>query len=269
MQIFSSFSPEIQIFLVVIIALIFGSFASLLSYRLAHKQPIVFTRSKCTSCGTALKILNLIPFFSWIFQGGKCSECKAKISIRYPLIELSFVIAFLTIFFTLGREMNVKMILHFLIATTLIVMCVIDLEEYFIPDSTQYFLAVLVTLLLINQGGSALVITNLKAAFLFAAFGVALWVFFYFAAHLEAIGIDDIKFFFITGLMLGTKDFLSFMLLSGVCGLLFGAIWQKLKKDETFPFAPAICFSFFICLLFDKKIDPVDLLGSALFFQGI
>jgi len=58
------------------------------------------------------------------------------------------------------------------------------------------------------------------------------------------------------------------MLLSGVFGLAFGAAWQKFKKDETFPFAPAICLAAMFCLLFDKKINPVDLLGSMLFFNS-
>lgn len=268
MQIFSQINPDLQLFLVIIFALIFGSFASLLSYRLAKKEPIVFTRSKCLKCGSALKIKNLIPLFSWLFQRGKCSECRAKISIRYPLIELSFLLSFVAIYFTLHRQIDVKMLLYFLIAATLIVMCIIDLEEYFIPDITQYFLAIIVTILLINQGGSSLVIANLKAAFLFAGFAALLWIFFYYVAKIEAIGIDDIKFFFIAGLLLGTKNFLTFMILSGIFGLVFGAIWQKVKKDETFPFAPAICFSAFVCLLLDHKINPIDVLGSLLFFQS-
>ncbi len=255
-----------QLILVIISALIFGSFASLVSYRLAKKQPIVFARSKCVNCGISLKILNLIPLFSWLFQGGKCSNCKTKISCRYPLIELSFLIAFLAIYFVLHQVINWKMIIYFLIAGTLIIMIITDLEEYFIPDSTQYFLAILVIILAIINGGTAGALLNIKAAFLYAGFGLALYAFFYFTTKLEAIGIDDIKFLFIAGLMLGTSNFLAFMLLSGVFGTLFGVIWQKVKEEQTFPFAPALCFAAFLCLLFEKKINPVDVLGSLLFF---
>ncbi len=265
MEFLSQLTPHSQIFLISIFALIFGSFASLLSYRLANKQPIVFTRSKCLSCGVALKALNLIPLFSWIFQRGKCGNCHSKISLRYPLIELSFLISFLVIYFALNQEINLKALIYFLIAGTLIVMCVVDLEQYFIPDSTQYFLTILVTCLLVSTGGTEAVLANLQSAFLYAGFGLALWVFFYFTASLEAIGIDDIKFFFIVGLMLGTKNFITFMMLSGICGLLFGGLWQKIKKEETFPFAPAICFSSLVCLLFGQKINPVELLGSLIF----
>ncbi len=267
MQFFSQVSSEMQIFLIAILALILGSFFSLITHRLFNNQPIVFTRSKCTNCGCILKIINLIPLFSWLFQRGKCGECKCKISWRYPLIELAFLISFLVIYFVLGRELNIKMLLHFAIASTLIVMCIVDLEHYFIPNVSQYLLAIFVALLLISQGGSNAVLTNLKAAFIFTLFSVALWAFFYFIAKIDALGIDDIKFFFIAGLMLGMKDFLTFMILSGFFGMIFGALWQKLKKDENFPFAPAICLASFVCLLLDKKINPVDLMGSLL-FQG-
>jgi prepilin signal peptidase PulO-like enzyme (type II secretory pathway) len=265
MEIFSQFGLEAQIILVIIFALIFGSFASLISYRLANKQPIVFTRSKCVNCGVALKVQNLIPLFSWLWQRGKCSNCKVKISPRYPMIELSFVIAFLVIFFALHQQINGKMLFYFLVAGIFIVMSVIDLEQYFIPDSLQIFLAILIVIFVSLDGGSSKLITGVESAFLYLGFGLALFAFFYFTAGIPAIGIDDLKFFFVIGFLLGINNFLAFMMLSGIFGLLFGAAWQKIKKDETFPFAPAICLSAFVCMLFGAKINPSEILGSLLF----
>lgn len=157
------------------------------------------------------------------------------------------------------------MIIYFLITGTLIAMCITDLEQYFIPDSTQYFLAILATILVILENGTNGIAPRIGAAFLYTGFGIALWAFFYFTAKLEALGIDDMKFFFIAGLMLGDKNFLAFMMLSGIFGMIFGVAWQKIKKDETFPFAPALCLATFFCLLFGKKINPVELLGSLIF----
>lgn len=275
MQIFLQLDHQAQVFLVAVFGLIFGSLGSLISYRLSNSEPsegkislgksIIFTRSKCASCAAVLNPLNLIPLFSWIFQRGKCTKCHAKISLRYPLMELSFLAAFLTIFFVLKQQVDFKMILYFLIAGTLIVMCDIDLEHYFIPNSTQYFLTILVTMLVILEGDIGAVWPHVGSAFIYLGFGLALFIFFYFTAGLEAIGVDDFKFFFIAGFLLGVENFLAFTMLSGVCGLVFGSLWQKLKKDETFPFAPAICFATFICMLFGKKLDPVELVGSLIF----
>ena len=258
-------NPEMQISLIAIFALIFGSFASLISYRLANKQPIIFTRSKCVNCGLALKIRNLIPLFSWLLQRGKCSNCKTKISLRYPAIEFSFLIVFMTIFFALKQQLDVKMLFYFAISGSLIVMSIVDLEEYFIPDSVMIFLAITVISFVGFSGGSSAMFAGLKGALLYTAFGALLFAFFYFTAGLEAIGIDDIKFFFVIGFLLGTANFLSFMLLSGIFGVIFGSIWQKVKQDATFPFAPALCLAAFLSLLFGQKIDPTELLGSILF----
>jgi prepilin signal peptidase PulO-like enzyme (type II secretory pathway) len=254
-----------QVFLLIIGGLIFGSFASLISYRLAKKQPIVFARSKCPNCNKNLKIFNLIPLFSWLFQKGKCGNCHVKISIRYPLIELVFVMIFLSVFFALNRQLDFQMTLILLIASTLVVMCIIDLEHYFIPDSTQYFLTILATIFLLNAGGESLVLANVKSAFLYLAFGLAMFCFFYFVAQIEAIGIDDLKFFFVAGFLLGVSNFLSFIFFDGLLGLLFGCVWQKITKETIFPFAPAICLSTFLCLLFGKKINPIEILSSLIF----
>jgi prepilin signal peptidase PulO-like enzyme (type II secretory pathway) len=250
---------------VAIFALIFGSFVSLLSYRLAKKEPIVFTRSKCTSCGLALKSSSLIPLFSWIFQKGKCLNCFSKISVRYPLIELSFLLSFLTIFFVLDQHLSWKMVIYFLITSTLIAMCIIDLEEYFIPDSAQYFLAILATILLVLDGGNVGVWNGVKSGLIYLGFSLILFLFFYLTVEIEAIGIDDIKLFFTVGLLLGTENFLAFSMFSGIIGFLFGLVWKKFTKEDIFPFAPAISLSTFFCLLFGSRINPVELLGWVIF----
>lgn len=261
----SQLSSNAQIAFITFCALIFGSFASLISHRLATKQPMVFARSQCVKCGIALKIRNLIPIFSWVIQRGKCSNCKAKISARYPLIEASFVITFLSVYFALGQVIDIRMLLCFAISGTLIVMTVVDLEHYFIPDITQYFLALLVIFLRIHDDGTNGAMMNLQAAFLYMGFGLLLLAFFYITTKMEAIGIDDIKFFFISGLLLGSKGFLLFMLFSGVFGVIFGMIWQKVKKEATFPFAPSICAAMFVVMMFGKDVNLTKLMGDLIF----
>ena len=261
----TQFSFTSQLSLVAGFGLILGSFASLVSHRLATRQSIVVARSECTKCGAKLKVRNLIPLFSWLFQGGKCDECQEKISVRYPLIEISFAVAFLIIYFACGQKFDLRMLLFFLITTTLFVMSIVDLEHYFIPDSTQYFLAALVIILRIYDGGVNGAVDNIGSALCYTGFGLLMLGFFYFTVGIEALGIDDVKFFFIAGLLLGMSNFLFFMMIGGLIGAIFGAIWQKVRDDATFPFAPAICISLYICMLFGKKINTVELLGSLIF----
>lgn len=78
-----------------IMGAVLGSFTTMLVWRLHHDQKRIFWgRSKCPLCKNKLGPLQLVPIFSWLFQGGKCSFCKEKISMYYPLTELVFVIAF-------------------------------------------------------------------------------------------------------------------------------------------------------------------------------
>ncbi len=268
MQIFSQINQDMQVFLVIIFSLICGSFASFITYRLGLRTSLFAANSICPKCSVKLKPKNLIPLISYFWQKGKCSNCATKISPRYPIIETVFLGCFLAIYFVLNRKIDGVMLLYFAISFCLISMIIIDLEHYFIPNSAQYILAILALSLLFVKGGQGLILTHLKGAFLYLIFAAGLWLFFYFVAKIEAIGIDDIKFFFLAGLILGQKNFLSFMILSGLFGLIFGALWQKLKKDETFPFAPAICSATFVLMLFDKKFNLVDVVGSLLFFHS-
>ena len=72
-----------------------GSFASLLIRRLHFEEKgILWGRSKCPNCQKPLQAKNLVPILSWIFQKGKCHACGKKISVRYPLIEIVFILTF-------------------------------------------------------------------------------------------------------------------------------------------------------------------------------
>lgn len=253
------------IFFIAIIGLVIGSFVSCVSYRMAKKESFVMVRSKCVKCDTPLKTKNLFPLFSYIFQGGKCSNCHQKISIKYPLIEIFFAALFVFIYYHFGQKLDARFFLVCSISTVMVIMSLVDLEEYFIPDSLQYVLAVLVCLLLYVGGDKTAITNNIPSAFIYTSFGLALYLYFYVFGRVSAIGIDDIKFLFIAGLLIGTAGFLNFIFMSGIFGIFFGAIWIKFKKEEFFPFAPALCIATFISLILDKKFNIVDLIISSLF----
>lgn len=252
------------IFFVAIIALLIGSFAGCVSYRLGKHQPWVLTRSKCPNCAYNLGVKNLIPILSWIFQRGRCSNCHQKISVRYLAIEIIFLLSFLIIFFTQKQIVDARFITLCALATILLIMSIVDIEEYFIPDILQYFLALTTAIFVVYSGGIAAVIPALKGAFLYMFFGVFLYLVFRYLANTEALGIDDIKLLFIAGFLLGASKFLAFILMTGIFGIIFGAFWTKLQKENTFPFAPALCLAIFVNLLL-TKFNIVDFVGKIIF----
>ncbi len=215
-------------------------------------------------CKAQLKAINLIPLFSWLLQRGKCHNCKSKISWRYPLIEVCCAALFVVTFYALNEQITLKLFLFLLIGFILLIMSIIDIERYFIPNLSQYFLAVAVTLLNLYRSNwyNALVGQNVKIGLIFVAAALLLFCLFYVLAKVEALGVDDVKLLFLIGFLLGKENWLLFTALCGLSGVIFGSLWQKLKHDTTFPFAPALCFAAYATLLIDEKFHPQNLLPT-------
>jgi prepilin signal peptidase PulO-like enzyme (type II secretory pathway) len=100
----------------VVIGLILGSFVTMLSYRLPRRISIISPPSTCPSCGTRLGFFDLFPVFSWVFCGGACRHCQAKIGIRYPLIELCVALFSTFSFVLLGFSLFLPLALALIVA---------------------------------------------------------------------------------------------------------------------------------------------------------
>ena len=147
-------------------------------------------------------------------------------------------------------------------------MCITDLEHYFIPNQSQFILAIFVAILVLLKADNIAhldIASNIGGAFTLLAFAFLLLGFFYVTTKKQAIGVDDIKFFFIAGFMIGMEQLLLFTMLSGLAGVIFGLLWQKIKKEDTFPFAPAMCVALFVIMLFGDKIDLIDMASYLIF----
>lgn len=234
-----------MIIISLIFGAIFGSFITAASYRLPRNETML-TRSHCPQCNKTLKILSLIPIFSWIFQKGKCSNCGAKISLRYPITEVLTSILFLLSYLRFGFNWNT--ILFNGIIVICLIMLISDLETYIIPDSTQIFLLIF----------SLIFIFYNEFNILYSVFSAIIYFGLIFISGLfveklkkkDSIGGGDIKFITISGLILGISLLPIFFLLSGAFGLIFGLLWKKIKKNEYFPFGPALIVAFLILIFY-------------------
>lgn len=72
-----------------VLGLALGSFATVLAARWPHGRSLVRPRSHCPSCARTLTPAELVPVVSWVLQGGRCRGCRARVSWRYPAIELA------------------------------------------------------------------------------------------------------------------------------------------------------------------------------------
>lgn len=133
-------------FLIFMMGAYIGSFASLAIYRLPLKQDILYTHSYCPNCKNKLKILDMIPIFSYIFLKGKCRNCGEKIRIRYLLLEILSGICVLLFFISNNLDLATITLHQFIIIitnviffTTLILIAGIDKENRLIQKNLLVF----------------------------------------------------------------------------------------------------------------------------------
>lgn len=123
-----------------IIGLCFGSFYNVVILRSLTGESIVFPGSKCPKCQNKLKPWHNIPVLSYIFLRGKCAYCKEKISIQYPLIELTTMCIFAYSYINFGLEWKTLFVI--IVASTLLIMSMTDLKEKIVECNIAIGLAI-------------------------------------------------------------------------------------------------------------------------------
>ena len=111
---------------------IMGSFYHVLANRLSKEQSIIYPPSHCEKCNHQLKWFELIPIISYIIQGGKCRQCKTKISISYLLMEICTGILFAVCYHAF--DLSLELISALLFVSCLIIIIISDIEYMIILD---------------------------------------------------------------------------------------------------------------------------------------
>jgi leader peptidase (prepilin peptidase)/N-methyltransferase len=217
---------------------IFGSFSNVIILRLPKGESIVTPRSRCPKCGNPIQWFDNIPLLSWLALRGKCRNCQAPISARYPLVELLMGLAFAGAFYFIGWNWYLIEILIFLFG--LITASFIDIDHFILPD--VFTLSGIV----IGLAGALL---NPERSFLDAFLGVFigggfLWAiaYFYFVIRKqEGMGGGDIKLLAWIGAVLGWKAIPFVIVASSLIGSVGGmlaALRQKEGMKAVIPFGP-------------------------------
>jgi leader peptidase (prepilin peptidase) / N-methyltransferase len=111
---------------------IVGSFLNVCIYRMPRgirlDRP---RRSFCTSCQRAIPWVENLPVLSWFLLRGRCSGCGARISFRYPLVELLTAMLFLLAWVRFGSPLA---LIYWILFSLLIAAAFIDIDHLLIPD---------------------------------------------------------------------------------------------------------------------------------------
>lgn len=223
----------------------FGSFISLISFRMARDLPWVAVRSQCPACHTPLGMRDLMPVFSYLLSGRKCRHCKAPMSVRYVLMELGTAAAFCALYLLKGP--TVEFLILAGLAVCIMTMIVTDLEHYMIPDTIQVGIFLLGLAYIFAMGLP--LDERLKGAAIYFAIGLALHYGYFWLMGKHGLGFGDVKLLASIGLWTELSALPVFLFLSGAVGIITALIWRVLGLGQHFPFGPALILTMLMLVL--------------------
>jgi leader peptidase (prepilin peptidase)/N-methyltransferase len=278
--------PAIFIAVAFAFALLIGSFINVVIYRLPLMMQLewrdqckelqdtlpddlpegpfnlVVPRSRCPACGTQITAWQNIPVLSYLFLGAQCANCKASISLRYPLVEfLTAVLAAICAWhFGFGWEALMAIALTF----ALVAISLIDVDHQIIPDSIVVPLVwagLLMSLFHPLAGADTLFVAPQEAIIGALAGYLSLWgvyQLFKLVTGKEGMGYGDFKLLAALGAWLGWGSLHIIILLSAVVGAIIGIamiVFRGRDRQLPFPFGPYLAAAGWITLLYGDAIQ--------------
>lgn len=239
------------ILFVLLMGLMFGSFANVCIYRWPRNLSVNYPRrSMCPWCRSSLRCYDNIPVASYLALRGKCRSCGSPISLRYPLVEVGVAVSWTLAYAAIqARWENVSVIfvsLVFLAFFVMLVTTLTDLDWRVIPDEAT---------LTLGAAGLVLAAWNpflgvgfgerQTQAFIGAAVGGGiLWAIGSVGRAIlgrEAMGGGDIKLLAAFGTVFGWQSALLTLFTASVAGALValaGMMSGRLRRDQYIPFGP-------------------------------
>ncbi len=114
-----------------------GSFLNVCIGRWPEGLSVVKPRSRCPKCGHQIKATENIPIVSWLMLRGKCSNCRERISIQYPIVELLVGLIWLDAYGHFGMSFTAFRVAVFV--TVLLGIAITDAKHFVIPDGFTVF----------------------------------------------------------------------------------------------------------------------------------
>jgi leader peptidase (prepilin peptidase)/N-methyltransferase len=170
-----------------------GSFLNVVAARLPAGRSLSHPRSACPSCNAPIAPRDNIPVVSYLLLRGRCRNCGAAISWRYPAVELGTALLIAACFLDFGLTWEAAVAAFF--CAVLVVLSAIDIETYLIPNKIVLPAAAIVL--------AAQTVIDPSPEWLIAGLGAALFFFLAALAYPAGMGMGDVKLALLLGFMLG------------------------------------------------------------------
>lgn len=250
--------------IIFILGAIIGSFLNVCIYRIPRGLSIISPSSRCTSCGTPIKIYDNIPILSYILLMGRCRSCKAKLAIQYPLVEFLNASLYVVIYNKFGSDSPWILLIYFVFVSALIVIFFVDLEHQIIPNSITFPgipLAVIFGSTILPDPFSRIDLLGFKASIIgFLAGGISFYLIGVLGRAIlkkDAMGGGDVKMMAMIGGLLGWKGIILTTFLGSLLGSIVGVSLILLKGREwgaRIPFGPYLALGALVSLFWGQDI---------------
>jgi leader peptidase (prepilin peptidase)/N-methyltransferase len=209
---------------VAVLGLIIGSYLNVVIHRLPRGVSTVWPRSSCTSCGAAIRAWDNLPVVSYLLLRGRCRQCGARISWRYPAIEAATSLLFVLCFERFGLRPAALAAAFF--CSLMVILAAIDIEHMLLPDRITLpgiVLGIALQLWVPWAGlGGAILGAVLGAGILLAISGA--W---YLLRGEEGMGLGDVKMLAMVGAFLGWKGVVVTLFVSTLTGAALGLVLAR------------------------------------------
>src|SRR5690606_16414482 len=206
-------------------------------------------RSFCPQCKHTLSWYELIPVLSYILQRGKCRNCKTKISVIYPIMELATGILFALSYVHFG--FTVELITSLLLMSMLVIIFVSDITYMLIPNKVLLFFSPLFIIIRVLEPLDPCWSPVAGTIIGFVLIAIIILV------SRGGMGAGDMKLFAVLGIVLGMKNVLLAFFLSCIIGSIFGIILLALKiinRKQPVPFGPYIVVATIITYFYGESL---------------
>ena len=234
-----------------------GSFLNVVILRIPKGESLIKRSSHCMTCGAKIRIIDLIPVFSWLMLRGKCHSCGEKISPRYPIVEslngLLYILTFLVL------DINVKSIITCLLMSLLVVVAFMDwdtMEINLIIVGIIFLLAVPLQIFSDDVTLKSRIIGAVVISVPFFIIGEVSRPIIKkkYGEDFRAIEQGDSFLMIAAGAVLGTQAVIASTLIGVIAAAIGGSIIKAVKKDSKFPFGPFLSLGTAIGLLWGNNL---------------
>lgn len=246
-----------------------GSFLNVVVYRVPAGMSLLRPASACPSCGSRIRPYDNVPVLSWMLLGGRCRDCRVRIPVRYPLVELGTAVLFAIVAFAFlgplrvpGRPI-VATVLELLawlwLAAVTIALAIIDVETHRLPDRIVLPTAIAIASLLAATAAVEGDWWRIGQA----AIGAAALGGFYLALAVirpGAMGLGDVKLAGVLGLALGWAGWSQLVVgafAAFVLGGLFSLILllaKRVRRAGGIPFGPWMLAGAWVGIFFGAQL---------------